>query len=233
MKQNYKTIPIIAATTLFSLMSADCAEQFAEAGSASALSENTDEQTVTENTTASTKASTAKKTSAATSVKKKKTTTTAAQTETNTDTTTETAVSEAKPNGLLASVDDLEIYDTDGMDSDYEFIYDGKIFEALYTPENWKIIDSYKIKNHSDMTVICEVLCRLHPIHDKDYNDYRTPEDMVYEWEQHNLAYSLLPDDNPWKENAKDVDLDPEDQGKGLYELFKDRTGRDILSALW
>ena len=39
-------------------------------------------------------------------------------------------------------------------------------------------------------------------------------DDLVYEWQQHNLAYNILPDDNSWKEHAKDVDLNPADQGK-------------------
>ena len=57
---------------------------------------------------------------------------------------------------------------------------------------------------------------------------YRDAEDMAYEWLQHNLAYKLLPETSSWKENVKDVDLNPEDQGKSLLELYKDRTGQDF-----
>ena len=46
---------------------------------------------------------------------------------------------------------------------------------------------------------------------------------MAYEWVQHNLAYEMLPDDSGYKDNAKDVDLNPDDQGKSLYDLFVDR----------
>lgn len=46
---------------------------------------------------------------------------------------------------------------------------------------------------------------------------------MAYEWQQHNLAYPLIPSDSAWKESARDVDINPQDQGKSLYELFYDR----------
>ena len=57
---------------------------------------------------------------------------------------------------------------------------------------------------------------------------YRTVDDLVYEWQQHNLAYTILPDDNSWKEHAKDVDLNPDDQGKSLEEMYEDRTGNEL-----
>ena len=53
--------------------------------------------------------------------------------------------------------------------------------------------------------------------------DQRPTKDMAYEWSQHNIAYSLLPDDSEWKASAKDVDIDPPDQGKSVYQIFKDR----------
>ena len=53
---------------------------------------------------------------------------------------------------------------------------------------------------------------------------YRTAEDMAYEWIQHNIAYEILSEDSPWKEHVKHVDLNPEDQGKNLKELYKSRT---------
>ena len=54
---------------------------------------------------------------------------------------------------------------------------------------------------------------------------YRTPEDMTYEWLQHNIVYQLLPNNHKFKDNAKDVDLDPKDQGKNMIEIYEDRTG--------
>ena len=57
---------------------------------------------------------------------------------------------------------------------------------------------------------------------------YRTIDDLVYEWQQHNLAYELLPDDNSWRSHAKDVDLDPADQGKSLTEIYEARTGSKL-----
>ena len=119
----------------------------------------------------------------------------------------------------------VELKDIDGKETNYSFKYEGQTFTAIYTEDNWKIIDSYKIKNKKDMMVICKALIDIHPIHGKDMNSYRTVEDMAYEWEQHNIAYSILPDDNTWKENAKDVDLNPEDQGKSIVEFYEERTG--------
>lgn len=121
--------------------------------------------------------------------------------------------------------DDLEIIDTDGKSKNYSFIYKNETYYAVYTTDNWKIIDSYKITNTQDIIVICSKLIEIHQVHGKDMVSYRTPEDMAYEWLQHNIAYQVLPDDNPWKDNAKDVDLDPKDQGKNLAEIYEDRTG--------
>ena len=44
----------------------------------------------------------------------------------------------------------------------------------------------------------------------------------------YNIAYEFLEDDDPLKEHAKDVDLDPKDQGLTLEELYKSRTGKDL-----
>ena len=76
------------------------------------------------------------------------------------------------------------------------------------------------------MKKICQALIDIHPIHGSDMISYRTSDDMVYEWLQHNFAYSVLPDDNLWKNNAKDVDFDPQDQGKSIKEIYEDRTGK-------
>jgi hypothetical protein len=75
------------------------------------------------------------------------------------------------------------------------------------------------------MRIICEALIEIYPIHGKDYVSYRTPEDMVYEWSQHNLAYNILSEDNSWRSHARDVDFDPEDQGRSLYDMFMARRG--------
>ena len=100
-----------------------------------------------------------------------------------------------------------------------------EVFSAIYTPNNWKIIDSYKITNKQDIIVICEELIKIHPVKGEDGISFRTAEDMAYEWVQHNLAYSLLPEGNEWRNNAKDVDLNPEDQGKNIIELYEKRSG--------
>ena len=76
------------------------------------------------------------------------------------------------------------------------------------------------------MKKICQALIDIHPIHGSDMISYRTSDDMVYEWLQHNFAYSVLPDDNLWKNNAKNVDFDPQDQGKSIKEIYEDRTGK-------
>ena len=83
--------------------------------------------------------------------------------------------------------------------------------------------NSYRITDAAAMLEICEALNAEHTIHSADYTAWRTPEDMAYEWEQHNLAYQMLADDSPWKESARDVDINPEDQGKSLYELYQSR----------
>lgn len=56
----------------------------------------------------------------------------------------------------------------------------------------------------------------------------RTAEDMAFEWLQHNLAYEFLPENNPWRENAKDVDLNPEDQNRTFQEMYEARTGKEF-----
>ena len=121
---------------------------------------------------------------------------------------------------ILSSVDDigLSVSDTDTC----YFTYDGESFKAVYTPDNWTIYDSYRVRNSRDMKIICEALIAIHPIHGSDMVSYRTADDMAYEWLQHNIAYEFLPDSS-YKQSAKDVDLDPQDQGKSLEELFSSR----------
>ena len=123
------------------------------------------------------------------------------------------------------NIEKIDIKDVDGEMSNYTFTYNGEVFSAIYTPNNWKIIDSYKITNKQDIIVICEELIKIHPVKGEDGISFRTAEDMAYEWVQHNLAYSLLPEGNEWRNNAKDVDLNPEDQGKNIIELYEKRSG--------
>lgn len=125
-------------------------------------------------------------------------------------------------------IGNIVINDVDGNSTNYEFTYNNEIFRAVYTPDNWKIYNSYKIKNSNDIQKICQALIDIHPIHGKDMVSYRTATDMAYEWQQHNLTYEVLPSDNEWKDNAKDVDLDPTDQGKNLKEIYESRTGQPL-----
>ncbi len=126
----------------------------------------------------------------------------------------------------LQSVKELKLKDVDGKKTNYSFIYKKETFKAKYTKDNWKIIDSYKITNKKDIAIICQALIKIHPIHGKDGKSYRTVDDLVAEWVIHNKAYEILPENSKWKVNAKDVDLDPADQGKTLEEFIKDRIGR-------
>lgn len=129
---------------------------------------------------------------------------------------------------VLKSSKDINLRDIDGKKTNYVFTYKDEDFSAIYTKDNWKIKNSYKITNGQDIAYICKALIDVHPIHGKDMKSYRTVDDLVYEWQQHNLAYSLLPDDNSWKSHAKDVDLDPADQGKSLAEIYEARTGSKL-----
>lgn len=153
--------------------------------------------------------------------------TTAEQTTTASVTATEqtsaSSDSRAEEQGILISSGEIGLYDTDGGGMNYSFTYNGETFSAVYTAENWKIVDSYKITNSADMKFICEALIAVHPLHGKDYQSFRTADDMVFEWQEHNSAYFMLPEDSEWKKNVKDVDFNPEDQGKTGVEMALDR----------
>ena len=129
---------------------------------------------------------------------------------------------------VLKSTRDINLRDIDGKGTNYLFTYKNEDFTAIYTKDNWKIKNSYKITNGQDIAYICKALIDVHPIHGKDMKSYRTVDDLVYEWQQHNLAYNMLPDDNSWKSHAKDVDLDPADQGKSIAEIYEARTGSKL-----
>ena len=124
---------------------------------------------------------------------------------------------------LLSSVEDLSLQTEDG--ENYSFFYVCETYRAHYRDDTWKIYDSYRIMNHSDMLLICQALTAEHPIPDAKGSGNRTPEDLVYEWDQHNLAFSLLPEGSKWKDSARDVDLNPEDRGKDLLQFVYERTG--------
>ena len=143
------------------------------------------------------------------------------------------AASDPAPSGILSSPEDIDLRPA-GLDEPdyvqtYRFDYDGIEFTAQYMEDNWTIFDSYRITDTGDMEIICEALLNAHPVHGCDMISIRTPEDMVYEWEQHNIAYENLPEDSKWRENVKDVDFDPADQGKTLAEMYKERTGQDLV----
>ncbi|HAG14620.1 MAG TPA: hypothetical protein DCG49_12290 [Ruminococcus sp.] len=131
----------------------------------------------------------------------------------------------------LVSPDDINLRNAEGDSSHYLFTYHETDFQAVYKTDHWTIQDSYRITDPADMIMICDALIAAHPIHSADLTGYRTASDMAYEWTQHNLAYQLLGEDAPYKENAKDVDFDPNDQGKSMYEIYLDRTGQDSTAS--
>ena len=137
-------------------------------------------------------------------------------------------ITEESNNGSLSSINDLFLKDIDGQKKNYIFIYKEEKFEASYTKDNWHIENSYKITNKNDIAIICKALTDIHPIHGKDMSSYRTIDDLVYEWLQHNIAYNFLSENSQWKDNVRSVDLDPEDQGKTIEEMYEARTGKKL-----
>lgn len=125
--------------------------------------------------------------------------------------------------GILNSPNDINLIDLNGKNKKFSFTYNNELYYASYSQDNWHIIDSYKITNYYDIIIICQALIDVHPIHGIDKESYRTAEDMADEWVQHNFAYYLLPENSSWREHAKNVDLDPEDQGKNLLEMYQKR----------
>ncbi len=135
---------------------------------------------------------------------------------------------EGEEQTMSADAEDINLRDTDGGGWSYLFTYKGEDFTAIYTYDNWCVYDSYKITSSRAMKKICQALIDEHPVHGSDYESFRTAKDMAYEWKQHNIAHSVLPDDNPWKTTTGNVDFDPEDQGKSVQELYEDRTGEEF-----
>lgn len=139
-----------------------------------------------------------------------------------------TEQSESASTAFLSSTSDIRLVDTDGKGSNYIFTYAGEEFSAIYSEDNWKIVDSYKINEEADMMIICQALIDEHPVHGRDMVSYRVPDDMVYEWTLHNMAYAFVSDDETMRNKAKDVDFDPEDQGRTFEEIYKSRTGKEF-----
>lgn len=129
---------------------------------------------------------------------------------------------------LLGSTEDVALVPTDDYAAGYVFDYDGEQFTAYFDTYSWRVYDSYKITNHDDIVIICQALINEHPVYGSDWESYRTAEDMAYEWEQHNLAYKMLPEDSHWRDDVRNVDLDPDDQGKSLQDLYESRTGEKL-----
>ena len=128
----------------------------------------------------------------------------------------------------LKSTDDVVLVPTDDYAAGYVFEYDGEQFTAYFDSYSWRVYDSYKITNNDDIEIICQALINEHPVYGSDWESYRTADDMAFEWEQHNIAYKMLPEDSHWRDDAKDVDLDPDDQGKTFQEIYESRTGREF-----
>ena len=136
--------------------------------------------------------------------------------------------------GILTGTADVSLYDKDGAGKNYTFTYAGETFNAYYDGESWTIYNSYRINNQSDMKIICQALIDVHPILGRDRQSYRTADDMAYEWMQHNIAFQFVPSDSHWYESARDVNLDPDDQGRSIEEIYEDRTGEKLdLNKIW
>ena len=111
-------------------------------------------------------------------------------------------------------------------DEDYEyysFIYGDEEFSVLHDNDNWKIFESYKIRNSEDMKLICQAMIDIDPVHGADMSSYRTTEDMAYEWIQHNIVYDLPGLDDEIKDSAANVDMDPKDQNMTIMEMYYNR----------
>ncbi len=134
----------------------------------------------------------------------------------------------SRSKGVLTSTEDINLRDVDGKGKSYVFTYNGEDYSVEHWKEHWKIINSYKINDSNDMMIICQALIDVNPLHGADIESYRTAEDMAYEWVQHNIAYEFLPKDNEWRQKSKDVDFNPEDQGKSFVEIYEERTGKEF-----
>ncbi|MBQ2582050.1 MAG: hypothetical protein II574_10530 [Ruminococcus sp.] len=146
------------------------------------------------------------------------TTTTATTTTAATTTTSATTTAEQAPK-------EITLTDTNGQGRDFTFELNGQTFTAEFSyrydgKENWRVYDSYKITSESDMISVCQALIRVHTIRGKDLSSLRTPQDMAEEWKIHNQVHEML-GEGDIKEHCKDVDFDPDDQGKGYADYFR------------
>ncbi len=130
---------------------------------------------------------------------------------------------EKTPNNRLESADDINL--RSGGDGYYYFTYNGEDYRALYSYSTWTIYNSYKITNKHDIKIICQALIDVHPVPSRDWQSYRTADDMAYEWDQHNKIYLIAPEGSRTKERTRNVDLDPEDQGKSYKDLYDENLG--------
>ena len=131
------------------------------------------------------------------------------------------AEQEQKPSkNRLQSTDDINLRAAGG--GYYYFTYNGEDYKALYSYSTWTIYDSYKITNKKDIKIICQALSDEHQVPSRDGQSYRTVDDMAYEWDQHNKIHMIAPDGSRTKERTRNVDLDPEDQGKTYKDYYNE-----------
>lgn len=71
---------------------------------------------------------------------------------------------------------------------------------------NFRIYDSYKVKDKNDRDEILEILCRYEECHPSNWN--RTIESMRLEWLMHNISYYFNYD----TKRTTDVDLNNNDE---------------------
>ena len=112
----------------------------------------------------------------------------------------------------LKSTDEINLRSAGG--GYYYFTYNGEDYKALYSYNTWTVYNSYKITRKHDIKIICQALSDEHPVPSRDGQSFRTADDMAYEWDQHNKLYLVAPEDSATRERTRNVDLDPEDQGK-------------------
>ena len=132
---------------------------------------------------------------------------------------------EKLPKARLKSTADINL--RAAGDGYYYFTYNGEDYKALYSYNTWTIYDSYKITNKKDMKIICQALSDEHQVPSRDGQSYRTAEDMAYEWDQHNKIHMVAPEDSATRERTRNVDLDPEDQGKTYKDLYNENLGNN------
>ena len=128
---------------------------------------------------------------------------------------------------LLSAPPDIVYQYSDDSFEYYTFAYGNNEFIVLHEYDNWQIKDSYLVQNTRDMEMIAQALIDIYPVHGIDLESYRTPEDMVYEWIQHNIVCELEEGAGKWRDSAKSVDLDPDEQNMNLWEIYQARKNDD------